>query len=256
MQDHCNLSVEKLSHTYENFSLGARMRGSVSSAVLALNNLNVKLEPGIYALLGPNGAGKSTLVNILVGNLSPTKGKVLWSGRNIQALGRKYREVLGYVPQQQNLYNVFTGRQLLYYIAALKDLDGKLEIEIEKVADVTNMKMELDKKIGSYSGGMKRRLLIAAALLGNPKLIILDEPTAGLDPKERVRVREAMASLAEEKIIIFATHVVSDVESVAKEVIMLKKGEIVCQGNKAELLSRYPQATSVEDVYMSIFGED
>lgn len=177
----------------------------------ALSNISLSLEPGIYGLLGPNGAGKSTLMNIMTDNLHPDSGVVLWNGKSIFINNRDYRKIVGYAPQQQGLYDSFTGRRFLSYMGALKEMKkSEAEKEIERVAGLVNLTARLEDKIKSYSGGMKQRLLVAQALLGEPEFIILDEPTAGLDPKERVRVREALHSLAEDKIILVATHVVSE----------------------------------------------
>ena len=222
----------------------------------ALSNVSISLEPGIYGLLGPNGAGKSTLMNILTDNLHPDNGEVLWKGKSIFRNNRDYRRILGYAPQQQGLYDSFTGRRFLSYMGALKEIKKSVaEEEIERVAALVNLTSRLDDKIKSYSGGMKQRLLVAQALLGKPELVILDEPTAGLDPKERVRVRETLHSLAEDKIILIATHVVSDVESIAREIIILQSGNIVAKGQPEELVDRYAPGKTWEEVYMKLFGE-
>lgn len=222
----------------------------------ALSNVSLVLEPGIYGLLGPNGAGKSTLMNILTDNLQPDNGEVLWKGKSIFRNNRDYRRILGYAPQQQGLYDSFTGRRFLSYMGALKEIKKSVaEEEIERVAALVNLTSRLDDKIKSYSGGMKQRLLVAQALLGKPELVILDEPTAGLDPKERVRVRETLHSLAEDKIILIATHVVSDVESIAREIIILQSGNIVAKGQPEELVERYAPGETLEEVYMKLFGE-
>ncbi|MEG1366925.1 MAG: ATP-binding cassette domain-containing protein [Oscillospiraceae bacterium] len=222
----------------------------------ALGGVSFTLSPGLYGLLGPNGAGKSTLINIITGSLSPTEGKVLWDGKSTAVLGGKFRDILGYMPQQQNLYDSFTGLLFLQYLAALKEIKPKdTAAEVERVAALVHLTAELPKKLSAYSGGMKQRLLAAAALMGAPKLIIMDEPTAGLDPKERVRLREVLAELGKSKIVLVATHVVSDVESVADEIILLKHGEIVDKASPAALCEKY-KAQSLEDVYLSIFGAD
>lgn len=222
----------------------------------ALSNISLSLEPGIYGLLGPNGAGKSTLMNILTDNLHPDSGVVLWKGKNIFTNNRDYRKILGYAPQQQGLYDSFTGRRFLSYMGALKEIKKQeAKKEIERVAGLVNLTARLDDKIKSYSGGMKQRLLVAQALLGEPELIILDEPTAGLDPKERVRVREALHSLAEDKIILVATHVVSDVESIARKILILQSGKIVAEGQPEELVEKYAPGETLEEVYMKLFGE-
>ena len=215
------------------------------------------LGPGLYGLLGPNGAGKSTMMNIITGNLDASGGKVLWNGKNILNMGRKFRRILGYMPQQQNLYDSFTGRRFLLYLAALKEIPRKqAAVEIQRTAEMVHLSAELDKKLAAYSGGMKQRLLAAAALLGDPKLIIMDEPTAGLDPKERVRLREVLAKLAHERIILVATHVVSDVEHVASEILLLKEGQLVDRDTPGALVEKYAPDGTLEEVYLSIFGED
>lgn len=222
----------------------------------ALSNISLSLEPGIYGVLGPNGAGKSTLMNIMTDNLHPDSGVVLWNGKSIFINNRDYRKIVGYAPQQQGLYDSFTGRRFLSYMGALKEMKkSEAEKEIERVAGLVNLTARLEDKIKSYSGGMKQRLLVAQALLGEPEFIILDEPTAGLDPKERVRVREALHSLAEDKIILVATHVVSDVESIAKKIIILQSGKIVAQGQPEELVEKYAPGETLEEVYMKLFGE-
>ena len=205
---------------------------------------------------GPNGAGKSTLMNIITDNLKLDSGKILWNGQESKILGAKYREILGYMPQGQGLYNGFTAKRFLNYIALLKDIPKEnIEMQIKKVSESVNLQDELGKKIEMYSGGMKQRLLIAATIIGNPKLLIFDEPTAGLDPKERVRVKKIMSELAKDKIVIIATHIVPDIENIANEIIILKNGILREKNTPEELIKKYAENGDLEDVYMNIFGK-
>lgn len=221
---------------------------------MALNNINLKFDNGLYGLLGPNGAGKSTLMNIITDNLKADNGEILWNGMDYQKLGVKYREILGYMPQQQGLYNGFTGKRFLNYIAVLKDIPKKeILLQIEESAKKVNLQNELDKKINMYSGGMKQRLLIASCILGNPKLLIFDEPTAGLDPKERVRVKKLMQELSSKSIVIIATHIVPDIENIAKEIVILKEGVLIEKNTPEKLIEKYAPNGDLEDVYMNIF---
>ena len=220
----------------------------------ALAGVSLTLGPGLYGLLGPNGAGKSTLIHIITGTLAADSGEVLWCGH--PAHGIQFRRVLGYMPQQQGLYDSYTGRRFLAYMAALKEIPRtSVPDEVERVTAAVNLLDELDKRLSAYSGGMKQRLLLAGALLGDPKLLILDEPTAGLDPKERVRLRNLLAEMAKDRIILVATHVVSDVESVADKVILLRDGRIVDAAPVPELIGKYAPGQGLEDVYLSVFGE-
>lgn len=206
---------------------------------------------------GPNGAGKSTLMNIITDNLKADSGKILWNGEEYQNLGAKYREILGYMPQQQGLYNGFTAKRFLNYIAVLKDIPKeKIEGQIQVAIKSVNLQEELNKKIGMYSGGMKQRLLIASAIIGNPKLLIFDEPTAGLDPKERVRVKRLMQNLANDKIVIIATHIVPDIENIAREIIILKNGSLKEKNTPQKLIKKYAPNRELEDVYMNIFESE
>ena len=220
----------------------------------ALAGVSITLGPGLYGLLGPNGAGKSTLIGIITGGLAADSGKVLWCGR--PARGIAFRRVLGYMPQQQGLYESYTGRRFLAYMAALKEIPrAAVPGEVARVAAAVNLTDELDKRLSAYSGGMKQRLLLAAALLGDPKLLILDEPTAGLDPRERVRLRTLLADMAQDRIILVATHVVSDVESVATKVILLRAGKIVDAAPVPDLIEKHAPGGGLEDVYLNVFGE-
>lgn len=224
---------------------------------LALHNVSLELNCGIYGLLGPNGAGKSTLMNIITGNIKPTSGSVLWNSTNICDLGEKFRSIIGYAPQQQGLYHTFSGRRFLSYMAALKGIPKKeVKQEIERVLSYVNMQEAADRTIGTYSGGMKQRILIAQAILGNPKLIILDEPTAGLDPKERVRIREQIKALSGDKIILVSTHVVSDIEPIANEILLIRSGSIIDRDTVENLCQKYGGCRDLEEVYMCIFGEE
>lgn len=223
---------------------------------LVLDGVSLSLTNGIYGLLGPNGAGKSTLMNIITGNLQPTGGTVKWNGESLQSLGASYRSLLGYAPQQQGMYDTFSGRRFLSYMATLKGISKRdMQKETERVLSFVNMTEAADRPIGAYSGGMKQRILIAQAILGDPKLVVLDEPTAGLDPKERVRIRERISELAGGKIILVSTHVVSDIESIAKEIILIKSGAIIDHA-AVEALCRKYQVSQLEDVYMKLFGEE
>ncbi len=222
----------------------------------ALKEVTLTLSEGIYGLLGPNGAGKSTLMNIITANLELSGGEVLWNKESIYRLKDKYRCLLGYAPQQQGLYDTFSGKRFLSYMATLKGiLKQDMAVEIERVSAYVNLTESIDMPIHSYSGGMKQRLLIAQALLGDPKMIVMDEPTAGLDPKERVRIRNIIHETAKGKIVLMATHVVSDIQTIAKEIIILKHGEIVAQ-NTVEALCAHFCVNDLEEVYMKLFGEE
>ena len=205
---------------------------------VALDHISFSFTPGIYGLLGPNGAGKSTMMNLITDNLVPTGGRVLLDGKSIGELGGGYRKLLGYMPQQQNIYPDLSLRRFLYFMASLKGLTkSDAENDIGRYVKMVNLEDALGKKLGAFSGGMKQRALIAQALIGNPGILILDEPTAGLDPKERIRVRNLISEVARDKIVIIATHVVTDVEFIAKEIVMLSGGKILRSGSPTKLLT-------------------
>lgn len=204
--------------------------------VMALNDVSLTLGAGVYGLLGPNGAGKSTLIQIVTGNLQATSGEVSYNGRKIKTHEKEYKKLLGYVPQSQGIYENFSAKKFLEYMAVLKAIAKKeIHSEVQRVLEIVGLSDVQHRKLGGFSGGMRQRILIAQALLGNPELIILDEPTAGLDPKERIKIRNFISRISENKIILIATHVVSDVESIAKEIILLGQGVVQKQGTPRDL---------------------
>lgn len=205
---------------------------------VALDHITFSFTPGIYGLLGPNGAGKSTMMNLITDNLAPTSGQVLIDDKNIKELGKEYRKLLGYMPQQQNIYPELTLTRFMYFIASLKGLSRReAGRDIAHYLNMVNLSDVRGKRLGTFSGGMRQRALIAQALIGNPEILILDEPTAGLDPKERIRIRNMVSEVSRNKIVIIATHVVADVEFIAKEIIMLNSGKILRNGKPSDLLS-------------------
>ena len=220
-----NLSVKNLTKKY----------GSKT----ALDQVSFSLDPGIYGLLGPNGAGKSTMVNMIAGILRPTAGEILWNGEEIRAMDRKYREILGFQPQQPGLYRDFRAGEFLRYMSAVKGLRQtrkEMDKNIDRVLDLVNLRKDDGSMIGAFSGGMKQRLSIAQALLNDPELILLDEPTAGLDPKERIRLRNTIATIALDKVVLWTTHIVSDIEYIAREILILKEGKLIRGAAPADLI--------------------
>ena len=224
--------------------------------VQALKGINYTFTPGVYGILGANGAGKSTMINLITDNVSRDKmngGSILFgedsAEEDILKLGKQFRGLVGYMPQQQGFYEDFSPKAFLKYMAEIKGVkkikttdDNGNEVvktvnqQIDELLEVVNLTKVSYKKIGGFSGGMKQRVLLAQALLGNPKILILDEPTAGLDPKERISIRNYIAELSKDKIILFATHVVSDIECIADKVLLLKSGEIIATGTPVELI--------------------
>lgn len=217
------LEIEHITKTYKNNE--------------ALKDICISLEPGVYGILGANGAGKSTLMNLITDNLARTSGNILYDGVDIRKLGKKFRELVGYMPQQQGFYESLSASAFLFYMASVKGLSKKeAKKQVPEILKAVNLSEVADKSVGSFSGGMKQRVLLAQALLGDPKIIILDEPTAGLDPKERIRIRNFIAELSTDKIILYATHVVSDIECIADKVIVIRNGELLQSGTPTELM--------------------
>lgn len=210
------------------------------AGVLALDHFNQSFSPGIYGILGPNGAGKSTLFNILSGTLSMTEGSLIFDGQPVEKNWVQYKKHLGFMPQQQNLYPDMTPASFLQYMAVLKAVPGhSIKDELERVLHLTQLESKRYHKIQSLSGGMKQRLLISQALLGDPELLILDEPTAGLDPSQRVVIRNLLSDLSREKIVLISTHVVSDIELISREILLMKKGRCIVRGRLPEILQKY-----------------
>ena len=202
----------------------------------AVNHLNITLTNGVYGLLGANGAGKTTFMRLLCNIQTPTSGKIVLNDKNIVGLNEKYRGLLGYLPQHFGYYPDFTALDFLLYISALKGLNEKnAEKKSKELLEAVGLSAESKHKIKTFSGGMKQRLGIAQAMLGDPHILILDEPTAGLDPKERVRFRNLISAFAKNRIVILSTHIVSDAEFIAEEIIMMKSGQIVHFGKPQEI---------------------
>ena len=217
------LQVERVSKLYGGF--------------VALQEVELELGRGVYGLLGPNGAGKTTLMRIMTDLLAPSRGRVLCNGRDIHAMGADYRDLLGYLPQDFGVYPNFTAEGFLCYIARLKGL-GRVAAR-QKTAELLELVGLTDgrkRRLGGFSGGERQRVGIAQALLNEPQVLILDEPTAGLDPQERIRFRGLLNRLGKDRLVLLSTHIVSDVESAADQVILLRRGQVIGQGTPTELL--------------------
>lgn len=196
--------------------------------VRALDDVSFICTPGIYGLLGPNGAGKSTLIHLLTDNLARDAGKILWNGADILKESQNFRAILGYMPQEQGYYADFPAGAFLMYMAHLKGLGRKqAKNRVDELLETFHIEKFRSRRVGNFSGGMKQRLLLAQALLNDPKLLILDEPTAGVDPQERINIRNYIGRIAADRVVLVATHIVPDVEAIAKEIILMQSGRII-----------------------------
>lgn len=229
---------------------------------MVLKNINLEFSQGVYGLLAPNGAGKTTLIKMLTTLLYPTEGEILWNGKNIIEMDEEYREILGYLPQNFGYYKNYTPKKYLLYLAALKGLKKEEAREsIAKLLNLVGLEDVENKKMKKFSGGMIQRVGIAQAMLNNPKILILDEPTAGLDPKERVRFRNLISKLSRDRIVILSTHIVSDLESIANKIIMIKDGIIeynndikgICEILKDKVYETYIDTQDLEEFKINKF---
>lgn len=228
------LSINRLTKQYQN--------------KIAVDRISLRLNTGIYGLLGANGAGKTTLMRMVCGILKPTSGTITFDGIDVSE--ERYRSMLGYLPQDFGYYPEFTGEDFLLYMAALKGMRKpqarRKTVELLKLVSLHDV---AKKKIKTYSGGMKQRLGIAQALLNQPKLLVLDEPTAGLDPKERVRFRDLIKDLGKDSIVLLSTHIVSDIEHIADDILMMKSGQLIYQGKWTD------KSGNLEEFYLKQFEE-
>ena len=228
------LSIDRLTKQYQN--------------KIAVDRISLRLNTGIYGLLGANGAGKTTLMRMVCGILKPTSGTITFDGIDVSE--ERYRSMLGYLPQDFGYYPEFTGEDFLLYVAALKGMRKpqarRKTVELLKLVSLHDV---AKKKIKTYSGGMKQRLGIAQALLNQPKLLVLDEPTAGLDPKERVRFRDLIKDLGKDSIVLLSTHIVSDIEHIADDILMMKSGQLIYQGKWTD------KSGNLEEFYLKQFEE-
>lgn len=233
------LTIDRLTKQYKN--------------KIAVDRFSISLTPGVYGLLGANGAGKTTLMRMICNIQKPTSGQIKYNGIDINQLGENYRNILGYLPQDFGYYPDFTAHDFLMYIGALKGITKeKAEMRINELLQIVHLENERKQKVKTFSGGMKQRLGIAQAMLNHPKILILDEPTTGLDPKERVRFRNLIRSFSQDKIVILSTHIVSDVESVADKIIFMKAGQPILMGTTQELLKN---SENLETLYLQIFKD-
>ena len=204
---------------------------------VALEKINLTMSSGVYGLLGPNGAGKTTMMKIMTDLVPPSTGRVLLDGQDIAVMGAAFRKKLGYLPQDFGVYPSFTAEQFLLYIARLKGLSKyEAKRQTDDLLIMVGLEEKARKKLKGFSGGQKQRIGIAQALLGDPEILVLDEPTAGLDPEERIRFRGTISALSQQKIVLLSTHIVSDIEAIANQVILLKKGSILDVKQPSELL--------------------
>ena len=228
------LSIDRLTKQYQN--------------KIAVDRISLRLNTGIYGLLGANGAGKTTLMRMVCGILKPTSGTITFDGIDVSE--ERYRSMLGYLPQDFGYYPEFTGEDFLLYMAALKGMRKpqarRKTVELLKLVSLHDV---AKKKIKTYYGGMKQRLGIAQALLNQPKLLVLDEPTAGLDPKERVRFRDLIKDLGKDSIVLLSTHIVSDIEHIADDILMMKSGQLIYQGKWTD------KSGNLEEFYLKQFEE-
>lgn len=228
--------------------------------ISVLNHVNLIMTPGVYGLCGPNGSGKSTLMNLITGNQQACEGKIFFCGKEVTADSRSFYHSLGYMPQIQSFYPDFSAEEFMFYMASLKHMNRKnAEVQIIELLKQVELYDVRSHRIGTYSGGMKQRLLLAQALLNNPSVLILDEPTAGMDPKQRNVVSQMIGSLSKDRIVLISTHVVSDIEFIAKEIIFLKKGNVILSGSLNSLCRKI--TGKVFDIHLSedmidLFEED
>ncbi len=207
--------------------------------IRALDNFSAEFEQGIYGILGPNGAGKSTMINLITDNLKRDHngGSISYDGEDILTLGKRFRGKIGYMPQEHGFFEQMTAWQFLAYMANVKCIPKKeSKNEIEKMLETVGLLDKKHLKVGGFSGGMRQRIMLAQALLGNPEIIILDEPTTGLDPKERINFRNFISEIAADKIVLIATHVVSDIECIANQILIIDKGRLLIKDSPANLI--------------------
>lgn len=226
-----------------------------------LRDISVSLSKGIYGILGENGVGKSTLMRIMATVDRASHGEISYDGESVMKMGNRYRDILGYLPQNFDVYENFSGEDYLHYISILKGIP-KEEVgrKVRELLEFVNLYEDRKEKVINYSGGMKRRIGIAQAIINNPKILILDEPTAGLDPVERLRFYKILSYMSSDRIIILSTHIVADIDAITDHVIIMKKGRIIENGNKSKLLEhldgRIYEATVKKEQYLGEFFEN